>query len=63
MLDGNQLITRHHIQMNYLAHAQEMARRFNEAEVIQHDFAERRAVRLLLGSPSPFPDELLDDLD
>lgn len=63
MLDGNQLITRHHDQMNCLAHAQEIARRFNEAEVIQQSFESRCALRRLLGSLSPFPDEVLDDID
>ena len=49
--------------MNHLAHAQENARRFNEAEAIQHDYEDRCALRRLPGPATPLPVETLDDLD
>ena len=42
---------------------QELARRFNEDEEVWERFQEKRAVRRLLGSPSPLPEEVLDHLD
>ena len=49
--------------MNLLAHTQELARLFNEAEAIQQDFEHRRFLRQLLGSRLPLSEEVLDDLD
>lgn len=49
--------------MNDLADSQERARDFNEGEAIQREFEDRRALRRLLGSMSPLPDDLLDELD
>ncbi len=49
--------------MNLLAHAQEVARRFNEVEAIQQDYEHRRWLRQFLGARPPFSDVTHDDLD
>lgn len=42
---------------------QELARRFNEDEAVWRRYRQKRELRRLLGSPSPLPEEVLDDLD
>jgi hypothetical protein len=42
---------------------QELAHRFNEDEGVWRSFEEKRFLRRLLGSPSPFSEEVLDALD
>jgi hypothetical protein len=42
---------------------QDLARRFNEDEAVWRSFEEKRRIRRLLGSPSPFSEEVLDALD
>jgi hypothetical protein len=49
--------------MNSLAKAQELARRFNEDEAVWRGCEHRRALRRLLGSDTPLPEETLDWLD
>ena len=49
--------------MNDLAHTQELARLFNEAEAIQQEFERRRTARRLLGSSARWPDDIFDDFD
>lgn len=49
--------------MNAMIEAQELARRFNEDDAVWRAFAAKRALRKLLGSDTPLPDEILDDLD
>lgn len=49
--------------MNDLAESQERARLFNEAEHIQREIEDRRAIRRLLGPESPLPDCVLDELE
>ena len=43
--------------------AQELARRFNEDEAVWRSYERRRALRQLLGSLLPLPQDILDDLD
>ena len=43
--------------------AQELARRFNEDEAIGRCYEHQQALRRLLGSRSPLPQDILDDLD
>ena len=43
--------------------AQELARRFNEDEAVWHSYEHKRALRRLLGSRSPLPEDILDYLD
>ena len=43
--------------------SQELARRFNEDEAVWRNYERKRALRQLIGSPSPLPTEVLDDLD
>ena len=42
---------------------QELARRFNEDEAVWRAFEHKRELRRLLGSGTPLPDDILDDLD
>ena len=43
--------------------SQEMARRFNEDEALWQSYQHKRALRRMLGSPSPLPQVILDYLD
>ena len=43
--------------------AQELARRFDDAEMVWRAFENKRAWRRLLGSDAPLPEETLDWLD
>jgi hypothetical protein len=49
--------------MKAMVEAQELARQFNEDEAVWRAFEEKRALRKLLGSNTPLPEEILDDLD
>ena len=40
-----------------------LAHRFNEDESVWRCYELKRALRLLLGSRSPLPEDILDDLD
>ena len=42
---------------------QELARRFNEDKAVWQRYEQKRTLRRLLGSRSPLPEEILDDLD
>jgi hypothetical protein len=46
-----------------MSEAQELARRFNEDEAVWRCYEYKRALRRLLGSRSPLPDNILDHLD
>jgi hypothetical protein len=43
--------------------AQELARRFNEDEAVWRCYEHKRALRRLLGSRTPLPEDILDYLD
>lgn len=43
--------------------SQELVRRFNEDEAVWRCYEHKRELRRLLGSRSPLPEEVLDDLD
>ena len=43
--------------------SQETARRFNEDEALWQCYQHKRALRRMLGSPSPLPQDILDYLD
>jgi len=49
--------------MKAMVEAQKLARRFNEDEAVWRAFENKRALRKLLGSNTPLPEEILDDLD
>ena len=49
--------------MKALIEAQELARRFNEAEAVWRLFQQKRELRHLLGTDSPLPESVLDDQD
>jgi hypothetical protein len=49
--------------MNVMIEAQEIARRFNEAEGVWRCYEQKRELRRLLGSRTPLPADILDDLD
>jgi hypothetical protein len=49
--------------MKAMVEAQELARRFNEDEAVWRTFEKKRALRKLLGSNTPLPEEILDWLD
>jgi hypothetical protein len=49
--------------MKAMVEAQELARRFNEDGAVWRAFEKKRALRKLLGSNTPLPEEILDDLD
>ena len=49
--------------MKPMIEAQELARRFNEDEAVWRSYEHKRALRRLLGSRSPLPEDILDDLD
>jgi len=49
--------------MQAMMEAQELARRFNDAEMIWRVFENKRSWRRLLGSGTPLPEETLDWLD
>lgn len=46
-----------------MTEAQELARRFNEDEAVWRCFEYKRALRRLLGSRTPLPEDVLDNLD
>ena len=46
-----------------MTETQELARRFNEDEAVWRGYEHKRALRRLLGSRSPLPDDVLDELD
>ena len=46
-----------------MSESQELARRFNEDEAVWRGYERKRALRRLLGSRSPLPEDVLDDLD
>lgn len=43
--------------------SQELARRFNEDDAVWRRYRQKRGLRLLRGSSSPYPEEVLDRLD
>ena len=43
--------------------AQELARRFNEDEAVWRSYEQKQALRQLLGSRLPLPEDILDYLD
>jgi hypothetical protein len=43
--------------------SQEIARRLNEDEALWQNYQHKRALRRMLGSPSPLPEDILDYLD
>jgi hypothetical protein len=49
--------------MNFLAQAQEQARRFNEAEAVLREFERRRALRRLFPKEHVLDEQMLDELD
>ena len=49
--------------MDPMTRAQEWARRFNENQAVWRCYEHKRALRKLLGSRCPLPDEILDELD
>ena len=49
--------------MDAMTEAQELARRFNEDEAVWRAFEHKRALRRMLGSDTPLPEETLDWLD
>jgi hypothetical protein len=49
--------------MNPMIEAQELARRFNEDEAVWRSYEHKRALRRLLGSRTPLPEDILDYLD
>jgi hypothetical protein len=49
--------------MNPMIETQELARRFNEDEAVWQVFEDKRALRRLLGSGTPLPEDILDYLD
>ena len=49
--------------MNPLTESQELVRRFNEDEAVWRAYETKRALRRLLGSAAPLPEETLDWLD
>ena len=49
--------------MTPISETQEFARRFNEEEAIWRRFQRKRLTRRLLGSDSPLPESVLDQLD
>ena len=49
--------------MDPMTRAQEWSRCFNEDEAVWRCYEEKRALRNLLGSRCPLPEEVLDDLD
>ena len=46
-----------------MTESQELARRFNEEEAVWRCYEHKRALRRLLGSRSPLPEDILDYLD
>ncbi len=46
-----------------MTEARELARRFNEDEAVWRRYEHKRALRRLLGSRTPLPENILDDLD
>jgi hypothetical protein len=51
------------MNMNPMREAQELARRFNEDEAVWRSYENKRALRRLLGSRTPLPEDILDYLD
>ena len=49
--------------MNTTIDSHELARRFNEDEAVWRSYEHKRALRRLLGSRTPWPDDILDYLD
>ena len=49
--------------MKPMIDTQELARRFNEDEAVWRHYEHQRALRRLLGSRSPLPETILDELD
>ena len=49
--------------MHSLADPQELVRRFNEDEAVWRHYHQKRDLRRLRGSSSPFLEEVLDRLD
>ncbi len=49
--------------MKAVIETHELARRFNEDEAVWRSYDQKRALRKLLRSRSPLPDEILDYLD
>ncbi len=49
--------------MNAMNEAQERARRFNEDEAVWRCYEHKRELRRLLGSRTPLPEDILDQLD
>lgn len=49
--------------MNPVTEAQERARHFNEDEAVWRCYEHKRALRRLLGSRTPLPEDVLDYLD
>ena len=53
----------HQSVMKAAIEAQELARRFNEAEAVWRLFQQKRELRHLRGTDSPLPESVLDDQD
>jgi hypothetical protein len=51
------------MNMNPMREAQELARRFNEAEAVWRNYEYKRELRRLTGSRAPLPEDLLNYLD
>jgi hypothetical protein len=49
--------------MKPMIEAQALARRFNEDEAVWRSYEHKRALRRLLGSRTPLPEDILDYLD
>jgi hypothetical protein len=49
--------------MNAINQAQKLARRSNEDEAVWRSYEHKRALRRLLGSRTPLPEDILDSLD
>ena len=49
--------------MKAMIEAQELARRFNEDEAVWRSYEHKRALRQMLGSRTPLPEDILDYLD
>lgn len=49
--------------MKPILDSQELVRRFNEDETVWRGYRQKRGLRLLRGSSSPYPEEVLDRLD
>ena len=49
--------------MKAMIDSPELTRRFNEDEAVWRSYEHKRALRRLLGSRTPLPEDILDQLD